>query len=774
MRVLTALFLGITLAGNSQTSSTFQLEEIMKGDDFIGHSPENIRWSFDGQSVFFDWNPTNTFGNAPYVYRLSDTEPKTLPLQTISVAAAPIGQQIAGQYYFQHMGNLMRYNLGSKQTESILSLKDGVNLVETVANLRHVYFEQGNNLFFFNETVGGITQVTDFVQAKAPTEADSTSLIQQQTELFSYIRLEQQRAEWQKKNREKRSLPLTIYYEKNEQLEDLRVSPNERFVTFRLSNYPSDPETHVEEYISTSGYTNEIPARAKVSNNDPSHRLGIYDREHDTVYYVSFSSLTDIRKKPAYLSEYGNADLAYEKDRSVIMHAPIMHPKGNQAVVDVRSRDNKDRWIVLLDLITGTVRELEHQHDEAWIGGPGISGWNEVQGTLGWLDEQSFYFQSEVSGYSHLYSMNTVTGAKKQWTSGNWEVHDVILNKTKETFYIIANKLHPGVRNGYRIALKTGEITPLFEGYFGIEWALSPDEKKWALRYSTSTQPWELYVADNKPNAAMRRITTSTYSAFNQLKLQTPEVVQVPTIDNQSVSARLYKPAQSNGAAVLFVHGAGYLQNAHHYWSYYAREFLFHQLLLTKGYTVLDIDYRASEGYGRDVRTAVYRHMGERDLLDYVDGKSFLVKNHGIDANRVGIYGGSYGGFITLMGMLKTPGTFACGAALRSVTDWEHYNHEYTSNILNYPGTDPKAYRQSSPIYYANGLNGPLLLLHGIEDDNVQFQDVVRLNQRFIELGKKNYQLAVFPTEAHSFKSAVAWTDEYRRILELFELHLKK
>ena len=138
MRVLTFLFLGITLAGNSQTSSTFQLEEIMKGDDFIGHSPENIRWSFDGQSVFFDWNPTNTFGNAPYVYRLTDKEPKTLPLQTVSVTAAPIGQQITGHYYFQHMGNLMRYNLGNKQTESILSLKNGVNLLEAVTNLKHV------------------------------------------------------------------------------------------------------------------------------------------------------------------------------------------------------------------------------------------------------------------------------------------------------------------------------------------------------------------------------------------------------------------------------------------------------------------------------------------------------------------------------------------------------------------------------------------------------------------------------------------------------------
>jgi dipeptidyl aminopeptidase/acylaminoacyl peptidase len=255
--------------------------------------------------------------------------------------------------------------------------------------------------------------------------------------------------------------------------------------------------------------------------------------------------------------------------------------------------------------------------------------------------------------------------------------------------------------------------------------------------------------------------------------VKAPEIVQIPTSDHKEVTARLYKPRQSNGAAVLFVHGAGYLQNAHYYWSYYCREFLFHQLLAQKGYTVLDIDYRASEGYGREVRTAVYRNMGDRDLQDYIDGKAWLVNQLHIDSSRVGIYGGSYGGFITLMGMLKTPGTFACGAALRSVTDWQHYNHEYTSNILNYPGTDPKAYERSSPIYYANGLKGPLLMLHGMEDDNVQFQDIIRLNQRFIELGKTHYQLAVFPTEAHGFTYAPAWTDEYRRILELFEQYLK-
>jgi dipeptidyl aminopeptidase/acylaminoacyl peptidase len=161
--------------------------------------------------------------------------------------------------------------------------------------------------------------------------------------------------------------------------------------------------------------------------------------------------------------------------------------------------------------------------------------------------------------------------------------------------------------------------------------------------------------------------------------------------------------------------------------------------------------------------------MGEKDLSDQVDGAKFLVSKYGVSPKRIGIYGGSYGGFITLMAMFNKPEIFKAGAALRSVTDWAHYNNPYTSNILNTPIEDPDAYRRSSPIYFAEGLKGKLLMLHGVVDDNVQFQDVVRLSQRLIELGKENWELAVFPMEAHGFIESSSWTDEYRRILELFE-----
>ena len=201
---------------------------------------------------------------------------------------------------------------------------------------------------------------------------------------------------------------------------------------------------------------------------------------------------------------------------------------------------------------------------------------------------------------------------------------------------------------------------------------------------------------------------------------------------------------------------------------------MFNNMLMAKGYTVLDIDYRGSAGYGRDWRTGIYRHMGGKDLSDNIDGAKLLVSDYGVDPKRIGMYGGSYGGFITLFAMFNHPDVITAGAALRSVTDWAHYNHGYTSNILNTPLEDPKAYKRSSPIYFAEGLQGHLLIAHGMVDTNVHFQDVVRLAQRLIELGKDNWEMALYPVENHGFTTPSSWTDEYKRIFKLFEMNIGK
>jgi len=255
-----------------------------------------------------------------------------------------------------------------------------------------------------------------------------------------------------------------------------------------------------------------------------------------------------------------------------------------------------------------------------------------------------------------------------------------------------------------------------------------------------------------------------------------PPVVTFKASDGYRVRAHIFRPddfgARSNGAGIIFIHGAGYLQNVMDHWSYYYREYMFNHMLAARGYTVLNVDFRASSGYGRECRVAIYQHMGGRDLDDVIDGAKYLIKEHGVGKKQVGVYGGSYGGFLALMAMFKYPDVITSGAALRSVTDWAHYNHWYTSRILGIPNDDPEAYRRSSPIYFADGLQGNLLMLHGLQDSNVLAQDILRLSQRLIDLGKQDWELAVHPIEGHGYKRAASWTDQIGRAYKLFETTL--
>ncbi|MGZ8554706.1 MAG: prolyl oligopeptidase family serine peptidase, partial [Chitinophagaceae bacterium] len=387
-----------------------------------------------------------------------------------------------------------------------------------------------------------------------------------------------------------------------------------------------------------------------------------------------------------------------------------------------------------------------------------------------------------------IYITNLKNGERKSLTSGNYEVQRVQLSIDKKYFYITTNEVHPGEQHFYRLNIATGKKEKITAQTGASQVTLSPDEKWLAILYSYSNKPWELYLQENLPAVAQHsdarpvnlsepvQITSKAQSdEFKTYSWKDPEVINFTARDGAMVYARLYKPIKPhlNKPAVLFVHGAGYLQNAHKWWSQYFREYMFNNMLADNGYYVLDIDYRGSAGYGRDWRTGIYRHMGGKDLSDHVDGANYLIKNFGVNPKHIGLYGGSYGGFITLMGMFTEPTVFAAGAALRPVTDWANYNHPYTSNILNEPYNDSIAYRKSSPLYFAEGLKGDLLICHGMVDINVHYQDAVKLTQRLIELGKDNWELASYPMEDHGFIEPSSWTDEYKRIFKLFEMVLK-
>ncbi|MGH7754002.1 MAG: alpha/beta hydrolase family protein, partial [Gemmatimonadales bacterium] len=230
-------------------------------------------------------------------------------------------------------------------------------------------------------------------------------------------------------------------------------------------------------------------------------------------------------------------------------------------------------------------------------------------------------------------------------------------------------------------------------------------------------------------------------------------------------------PPGKRRPAIVFVHGAGIMQNVLDGWTYYSRNFMFHTLLVERGFLVFEVDYRGSTGYGRDFRAGVMGHLGGRDLEDELAGVDYLRGRGDVDPERIGIYGGSYGGFMALMGLFQHPDVYASGAALRFVADWRSYhrgNPVYCRQRLGRPEDNPEAYRRSSPIEFASGLAGPLLLLHGVLDSNVPFQDCVRLVDALVAAGKKP-ELMIYPREDHGFTEAASWIDQYDRILEFFE-----
>lgn len=766
------------------------VEEIMQDQaKFVGTSPSSFSWSKDSKNIFFSWRTGSDSSSTTYKVGKGGGTPVKDSNRSEGWPNGYRFNKNKSKIVFAKGGDVYIMDVKSKEEIQIT----GTNARETNPNFQNdqlITFVSENNLFSINIKTGLMKQLTNFSVSSSndntPRSRASSNNSSGNKDQDAWLRgdqietssiLKDQRTRPRNRNRfrgggfgsqvqaagDRRSRVVL------ENIRSIQLSPDGNYVTFSVFHPAKKPakNTIVPNYVTQTGYTTDIRARSKVGGEQGYSEIGIYNVSGDSLYMIDTEKLPGITDLPDYVKDY--PDRKFEKEpRLVNANRILWSEDGKYAIADFRSRDNKDRWIMRLMPESGDLVTVDRQRDEAWIGRLG-------SGVLGFLpNSETLYFQSERSGYAHLYLHDFKAGAQKQLTEGNYEVYSPSLSKDGSKWYFTANKKHPGIRHFYSMPVRGGKITQITTEDGDNDVTLSPDEKTLAIRYSYIDKPYELFVQPNKAGAKRVQVTESQQDGFKQYDWHEAEIVTFKAEDGATVHARLYKPEKPNGAAVIFVHGAGYLQNVHYWWSNYQREFMFNNMLMANGYTVLDIDYRASSGYGRDWRTGIYRHMGGKDLSDQIDGAKYLRENHGVEAGRIGMYGGSYGGFITLFAMFKNPDVINAGAALRSVTDWAHYNHGYTANILNTPVEDPIAYKRSSPIYFADGLKGDLLIAHGMVDTNVHFQDVVRLAQKLIELGKDNWEMAVYPVESHGFQTPSSWTDEYKRIFKLFETTIGK
>ncbi|MEP7371908.1 MAG: prolyl oligopeptidase family serine peptidase [Chitinophagaceae bacterium] len=785
------LFLTLTIFPQAKLDN-LTVEKIMRDPKWIGTSPSNPQWAADGKTVFFNWNPDKAISDSLYFITTDSKTPVKATVrqkQNLVYANSLLYNKARTAYTYIKDADIFYTDIKTGKTKRITETTETETNPQFSFNETKIVCSRSQNLYAWNIVTGETQQLTNLKSgsgssAKAGTENSNQQeawLKRDQLQYFEVLRSRKEKkdlADAYTKDTKKKELRSISIDDKI--LQGLSISPDGRFISYTLTKpVTGNKNTIVPSYVTETGFTTDIPARTKVGELTGSSEFFIYDREKDTVLSVKTDSIPGINDLPDYIKDYPKQSEEKTKKpipRSVYVYGPYWSEKGEHAVVEIRSDDNKDRWLMLWDTATTKLKLLDRQRDEAWIGGPGTFG------ILGWIDENSFCFQSEATGYSHIYLINVATGEKKALTEGKYEVQKAQLSKDKKYFHISTNEVNPGEQHFYRLNIATGKKEKITTQTGSNQVTVSPDEKYLAVLYSYSNKPWELYLQENLPAGRQvkwpepKQITFKAQSdEFKSYAWKEPELISFTARDGATVYARLYKPANPHPdkPAVLFVHGAGYLQNVHKWWSSYFREYMFNNMLADNGYYVLDIDYRGSAGYGRDWRTGIYRHMGGKDLTDNVDGVNYLVKNFGVNPKHVGLYGGSYGGFITLMGLFTEPNVFVAGAALRPVTDWANYNHGYTSNILNEPFTDSIAYRKSSPFYFAEGLKGDLLICHGMADVNVHYQDAVKLSQRLIELGKDNWELASYPMEDHGFIEPSSWTDEYKRIFKLFERVLK-
>ncbi len=783
----------------------------MADPDWIGPPVEDPYWSIDGRSVYFKLKRRGSPVRDLYRVDAGGGAPVKLADAALATADGPaVFDRAHDRAAFLRHGDVFMRELATGVTRQLTrsdARKSGLQFSAT-GNL--LSWRQGQDWFVWNAATGVVSQAATLKTANDPAKQKPDQMERLQLGLFSTLRQEKADQEairardeqLDAENPERAAAPF--YLGDKVKVTATSLSPDARWMLVVTEPKSYQPGRHpdVIHYVSESGYPEAEPARTYVGRNSAAPQaLLLLDLQNHKQYPLSLDGLPGIHDDPlhdlrvkriAQLKKEGHADeaaaLEAPKTRPVSVNfiptgdafgpAIAWSGDGRNVAIELVANDHKDRWIATVDFADHGLLTQDRLSDPAWI------NWSFNE--LGWLpDGRTLWFDSEASGWSQLY-VKPLDGKARALTGTGYEVSSPTVSPDGKWFYLLANKEAPYAYDVYRVPVKGGALQQVTH-YQGVACAecsglfqLSPDGSKLAVLHSAPYLPPQLAVvnADGSDAHELTDTRTPEYKSFSATWVQ-PEFVKVPSSHGHfGIWAKYYQPADYDTShphpAVLFVHGAGYLQDVTRGWSYYFREQMFNNLLLQEGYVVLDMGYRASAGYGRAWREAIYRHMGHPELQDLLDGKAWLVKNHAVDPKRVGIYGGSYGGFMTEMALLRAPGEFAAGAAQRPPSDWTSYNDDYTSDILNDPQLDPEAYKTSSPIEYAQNLRDPLLINHGLIDDNVMPGDSIRLYQRFIELHKKNFWISLYPMERHDFRHADDWYDEYRRIHELFSTYVNQ
>lgn len=425
-------------------------------------------------------------------------------------------------------------------------------------------------------------------------------------------------------------------------------------------------------------------------------------------------------------------------------YLPRMDWMGTNELLIQRLNRHQNRLEVLrADTRSGEIGTLFVETDSAWV---------DVDDDLIWFDDsRRFLWSSERDGWNHLYVYGRDGRVQRQLTQGEWDVASVLGVDERGGFvYFTAARPTPMELHLFRVPLRGGRIEKLTQEPGTHRITMSPRFTYYVDTWSRASDPptTRLFSTDGRLSRTLAE-NSAVAQRIDQLGLQPPEFFQFQTTDGVTLNGWMIKPADFDPsreyAALLYVYGGPGSQTVTDSWG--GARYLWHQLLAERGIIVVSVDNRGTGARGRDFKKVTYLNLGEYETRDQAEAARWLATQPWIDGDRIGIWGWSYGGYMTALGMMNSD-RFAVGVSVAPVTDWRLYDTIYTERFMRTPQENAAGY-DNSPVHKAESLTGELLLIHGTGDDNVHFQNTVQLANTLQAAGKQ-FDLMVYPNRTHS------------------------
>ena len=422
-----------------------------------------------------------------------------------------------------------------------------------------------------------------------------------------------------------------------------------------------------------------------------------------------------------------------------------------QLWAEIENREQSVLELVKFDLRSGKQSPVLREESDVWINlHKSFRPLRETSGAA----EGGFVWASERSGFMHLYLYDATGKLLQQLTSGQWPVDGIAgVNEAAQEVYFLSGKGDPTQRQLYAVSFAGGEVRQLTSepGSHGIRF--NKDFTHFIDTHSSMTQSPRVLVRSMPDATVVRAIFEEVDGKVAELGLKPPELVTLKSRDGVTLHGAVYRPPSNFTApypTIVSVYGGPHAQRVADGWGMTVD--LRAQYLRSRGYLVFKLDNRGSARRGLAFEGALRHDMGNIELQDQVDGVRWLVKEGLAKSAQVGIYGWSYGGYMTAMALARAPETFSVGVAGASVTHWDGYDTHYTERYMGTPQSNAEGYKESSVMHHLEGLRGKLMLVHGLIDENVHFRHTARLIDALIK-AHKDYELLLFPNERHMPRS---------------------